>query len=190
MSGSDLRRSLYVDTMLRSLLACARHELVQHTRMVQILRSSLQPVYSCVNTQTSNATRLLEHRRRPKNATVSVGVIQMFALFVLRPLGTCQESRTRPFSALQLAEVNKTTNELSAIINFDTTCQLRSTDLDLTTLEGQKYFKMAYNHRASQQFYGSQQQQQGRSRKKEDDSDALMRLVRFSKSQFVQFLQY
>ncbi|RAO69806.1 uncharacterized protein BHQ10_005818 [Talaromyces amestolkiae] len=36
---------------------------------------------------------------------------------------------------------------------------------------------MAYNHRASQQFYGSQQQQQqGRGRKKEDDSDALMRL--------------
>lgn len=38
---------------------------------------------------------------------------------------------------------------------------------------------MAYNNRASQQFYGSQQQQQqGRGRKKEDDSDALMRLVR------------
>lgn len=37
---------------------------------------------------------------------------------------------------------------------------------------------MAYSHRASQQFYGSQQQQQqGRGRKKEDDSDALMRLV-------------
>jgi hypothetical protein len=34
---------------------------------------------------------------------------------------------------------------------------------------------MAYNHRMSQQFHGSQQQ--NRNRKKDDDSDALMRLV-------------
>jgi hypothetical protein len=35
---------------------------------------------------------------------------------------------------------------------------------------------MAYNHRMSQQFHGSQQPH-GRSRKKEDENDALMRLV-------------
>lgn len=35
---------------------------------------------------------------------------------------------------------------------------------------------MAYNHRMSQQFRGSQQHH-GRGRKKEDENDALMRLV-------------
>lgn len=89
------------------------------------------------------------------------------------------ESRTKPFRALHLAGVNKTMNELSAIINLDTTCQFGLTNTYSTTLQKQQYLEMAYNHRASQQFYGSQQQQQqGRGRKKEDDSDALMRLVR------------
>jgi kinetochore protein Nuf2 len=36
---------------------------------------------------------------------------------------------------------------------------------------------MAYNHRMSQQFHGSQQQNRG-GRKKEDENDAMMRLVR------------
>jgi hypothetical protein len=91
------------------------------------------------------------------------------------------ESRTKPYRVPQPAGVNKTTNELSAINSLNTTCQFGLTNTNSTTLQRQQYLEMAYNHRASQQFYGSQQQQQqqqGRGRKKEDDSDALMRLVR------------
>lgn len=36
---------------------------------------------------------------------------------------------------------------------------------------------MAYSHRMSQQFHGSQQHNRGGGRKKEDENDALMRLV-------------